>query len=353
MTKSEILRDEILLRVFERFDTGRCGCIKFDDFCLIFENFNLQLTRQECAQLFIAADKDRSGDLNFAEFKDFSCGDKTNEIYKPLLKRVREQQERIFGAGKVKTYLPFCLTKLVENLSFQGQRDMICDDLERLRTENPQQNIKNFLKLFMIASEQTDSKCVSDAYQQTALGKVVAEEVNYGSPVCQPELYDQGPAETIQPLMLDFPRLQMQTYKDNDFLERKATDLVSQWRVESKQEDRQKQMLMFRKSSQEPPIGGICEDDEEHDPYMMHRKSASQLQQVRRSIQAEPLQKLIERAKQRGREKAHEELVAAGREIIESSNALQVSKKRRGSLTDDIGSAGSSQNQFSSKLSLS
>jgi len=36
----------------------------------------------------------------------------------------------------------------------------------------------------MIASDQTDSKCVSDAYQQTALGKAVIEEVNYGSPVC-------------------------------------------------------------------------------------------------------------------------------------------------------------------------
>ena len=61
---------------------------------------------------------------------------------------------------------------------------------------------------------------------------------------------------------------------------------------------------------------------------------------------------MIERAKQRGREKAHEELVAAGKEIIEGSNALQMSRKRRGSLTDDIESAGSSQNQFSSKLSL-
>lgn len=35
----------------------------------------------------------------------------------------------------------------------------------------------------MLASEQTDSKCVSDAYQQTALGKAVIEEANYGSPV--------------------------------------------------------------------------------------------------------------------------------------------------------------------------
>jgi hypothetical protein len=51
------------------------------------------------------------------EFKDFACGDKTNELYRPLLKRVREKQELIFGEGRVKTYLPYCLTKLVENLS--------------------------------------------------------------------------------------------------------------------------------------------------------------------------------------------------------------------------------------------
>ena len=183
MTKSDILRDETLQRVFERFDTRRTGSIDFDDFCLLFENFNLQLSRQECAQLFNAADRDRSGDLNFTEFKEFACGDKTNEIYKPLVKRVREQQEQIFGNGQVKTYLPLCLTKLVENLSFQGQRDMIGDDIDRHRTDNPMQNIKNFLKLFMIAKEETDSKCVSDAYAKTCFGKAVVEEVNYGSPI--------------------------------------------------------------------------------------------------------------------------------------------------------------------------
>ena len=42
----------------------------------------------------------------------------------------------------------------------------------------------------------------------------------------------------------------------------------------------------------------------------------SQMQDVRRSIQSEPLYKLIERAKQRGREKAKEELIAAGKEIV-------------------------------------
>jgi hypothetical protein len=60
---------------------------------------------------------------------------------------------------------------------------MLSDEIDKNRTDNPLHNIKNFLKLFMIAKEETDSKCVSDAYGQTCFGKQVIEEVNYGSPV--------------------------------------------------------------------------------------------------------------------------------------------------------------------------
>jgi hypothetical protein len=47
--------------------------------------------------------------------------------------------------------------------------------------------------------------------------------------------------------MLDFE--QIQTHKDTDFLERRAEALVSEWHLETKQEQRKKQMLLFRKSS--------------------------------------------------------------------------------------------------------
>jgi hypothetical protein len=41
---------------------------------------------------------------------------------------------------------------------------MLSEEIDRHLTDNPLLNIKNFLKLFMIAKEETDSKCVSDAY---------------------------------------------------------------------------------------------------------------------------------------------------------------------------------------------
>ena len=81
---------------------------------------------------------------------------------------------------------------------------MISDDIDRHRTDNPIQNIKNFLKLFMIAQEETDSKCVSDPYAQTCFGKTVTEEVNYGSPI---QTHQDGPlilhSASIKPFMLD------------------------------------------------------------------------------------------------------------------------------------------------------
>jgi hypothetical protein len=55
-------------------------------------------------------------------------------------------------------------------------------------------------------------------------------------------------------------------------------------------------------------------------------------------VQGEPLHRLIERAKQRGREKAREELIAAGKEIVEE-NAVKMSKRRRGSFCDETSSA--------------
>lgn len=49
----------------------------------------------------------------------------------------------------------------------------------------------------------------------------------------------------------------------------KAETLVSEWRAESKQEQREKQMLLFRKSSQEPQKSIYGEEDA--DPYMLQR----------------------------------------------------------------------------------
>jgi hypothetical protein len=115
-------------------------------------------------------------------------GHETNQIYRQVVLRIRKEQEKVFGPGRVKTYLPFCLTKLIENLSLQGQRDAIIDDLESHAPHHsisePIHNIKNFMKLFLLNQDQADKiGLVSEPYQQTYFGKIQQEQVNYGSPV--------------------------------------------------------------------------------------------------------------------------------------------------------------------------
>jgi acid phosphatase class B len=44
------------------------------------------------------------------------------------IEKERAEQERLFGNGRTKTYLPFCMTKLLENFSYQGRRDVLEDE---------------------------------------------------------------------------------------------------------------------------------------------------------------------------------------------------------------------------------
>ena len=53
---------------------------------------------------------------------------KVQEIYKAIIEKERVEQERVFGNGRTKTYLPFCMTKLLENFSYQGRRDVLEDE---------------------------------------------------------------------------------------------------------------------------------------------------------------------------------------------------------------------------------
>lgn len=65
MTKSDILKDEMLRRVFERIDYASIGRVKIEEFLLIFSSFNISISKNELQTMFNLADKDQSGDLSF------------------------------------------------------------------------------------------------------------------------------------------------------------------------------------------------------------------------------------------------------------------------------------------------
>ena len=58
MTKSDILKDEMLLRVFQRLDFAGTGKLKIDEFALLFESFNIKVPTGDLYAMFNLADKD-------------------------------------------------------------------------------------------------------------------------------------------------------------------------------------------------------------------------------------------------------------------------------------------------------
>lgn len=150
MTKSDILKDEMFRRVFERIDYTNSGKVKIEEFALIFTNFNIQISKNELQAMFNMADRDQSGDLSFNEFKQMVNDQKIQEIYRAVIDRHRDQQEKIFGPGRTKTYLPYDLTKLLENFSYQGRRDHIEDSSDITEKEHPYSVSKTYVKLFLL-----------------------------------------------------------------------------------------------------------------------------------------------------------------------------------------------------------
>ena len=58
MTKNDLLKEEMLLRVFQRLDYAGSGKIKIDEFELIFEAFNIKVPNCDLFAMFNIADKD-------------------------------------------------------------------------------------------------------------------------------------------------------------------------------------------------------------------------------------------------------------------------------------------------------
>jgi hypothetical protein len=79
---------------------------------------------------------------------------KIQEIYRAIIDRHREKQEKIFGVGRTKTYLPYDLTKLLENFSYQGRRDHV-EDTQTDR--HPSSVSKTYVKLFLLGHDHNST----------------------------------------------------------------------------------------------------------------------------------------------------------------------------------------------------
>jgi hypothetical protein len=120
-------------------------------------------------------DKDSSGSLDLEEFKAFTQDTKANAAFKAFAQRMRLEHEKRFGQGRVKTYLPFCISRLLEHLSFIGRREVISEAINSGDSHHvPLINIKNFIKLFLLNQENAQSCSISNDYENTLLGRLLA-----------------------------------------------------------------------------------------------------------------------------------------------------------------------------------
>lgn len=96
----------------------------------MFTYYGIDISKQELFRLFNIIDKDNSGCLDMEEFKAFASDPTANRIFKDLIYRMRKEHEKHFGQGRVNAYLPFCITRLFENLNFLCRRDAIFHDID-------------------------------------------------------------------------------------------------------------------------------------------------------------------------------------------------------------------------------
>lgn len=146
----------------------------------MFTYYGIAITRAELVRLFNLVDRDGSGTLDLEEFKAFAQDPKSNEVFKSLIQRMRAEHEKRFGEGRVKTYLPFCITKLLEHLSYLGRREKIFEELrsQPMSTEghSPLQTMKNFIKLFLLNQGNAMATNVPAHYENSIITKLFSEK---------------------------------------------------------------------------------------------------------------------------------------------------------------------------------
>jgi len=166
--------------VFNQLDCNHSGSIEVDELNLMFTYYGIAITRSELVRLFNLVDRDGSGNLDLEEFKAFAQDPKSNGVFKSLIQRMRAEHEKRFGEGRVKTYLPFCITKLLEHLSYLGRRETIFEELRSRpmgkEGHSPLQTMKNFIKLFLLNQENAMATNVPTHYDNSIITKLLQEK---------------------------------------------------------------------------------------------------------------------------------------------------------------------------------
>lgn len=91
-TEAELLRHKEIEDMFLLFDINRSGTLEIDEISKMFTSNGISINKSNLIKLFQMVDKDNSGTLTFAEFKEFMLNETRQKEFTELMKKERSQQ---------------------------------------------------------------------------------------------------------------------------------------------------------------------------------------------------------------------------------------------------------------------
>jgi len=158
MTRQEFKHQQEIESVFHKFDFDNSGTIEFNELFAMFKAHGMDIRRKELKTLFDLADTDGSGGLSLEEFKRVSENKQAEKIFRRLVKRMRDEQQRskdILGPH----FLPYNMSRMLDHLSVMQKRELLVNKIESQKFDlaKTDQNIHSFIKLFILDESAKDS----------------------------------------------------------------------------------------------------------------------------------------------------------------------------------------------------
>ncbi|CDW88415.1 ef hand family protein [Stylonychia lemnae] len=152
LNKMQMVQDREIENVFNKFDADQSGTIEMEELYQMFTNYGVDITRNDIKRLFNVVDQDGSGALSLEEFKEFSSNPHANKVFRKIITKARQSQEKLYGSATSTSYLPFNLQRVLDYLSHMAKRESLLKSIEdkKYDYDNATDNIKNFIKLFLI-----------------------------------------------------------------------------------------------------------------------------------------------------------------------------------------------------------
>mmetsp|Transcript_18995 Transcript_18995/g.13790 ORF Transcript_18995/g.13790 Transcript_18995/m.13790 type:complete len:159 (-) Transcript_18995:760-1236(-) len=144
--------------VFHKFDVDGSGFIDLAELHSMFKVYGINISRLQLKHIFSIVDSDGNGIITLDEFKRFAENEQANDLFKQLIRKIREEHQRRLG-GLNMGFMPFNLSRMLDHVSHMTKRDQLLAKIDHDKddVQKMEQTVKNFVKLFILDEGAKDS----------------------------------------------------------------------------------------------------------------------------------------------------------------------------------------------------